>query len=200
MNGDDAIDILARRLRDAGSTAHSRTLLATVLTHCHRALNIHQRVQRATATLTMVGGRPFYQTSEIASDVGRIERVIAAERSLPEIPWGALIQNDPRWLRTIGDRPQMWARFGRTAVVITPAPWDDFDVTISYLVVPPEITDAATTILWPEELIPLLLDIAEGVMLCKARLYDAMDGAMSRAAQGVRATPGAGWPWRKVNL
>lgn len=198
MNGDDAIDILARRLRDVGSTAHARSFLATILTQCHMALNIHQRVQRTTATLSL-DGRALYETSEVAADVGMIERVIADDRDLSEIHWKHLIQNDPTWLRTTGSRPETWARIGRTLLVVTPVPWEPLDVTVSYLVVPPAITDAAVAILWPEELVPMLLDLAEGVVLCKARLYDAMDGAMSRLVTTITTRAGAGAPWRKVN-
>ncbi len=198
MDGNDAIDFLARRLRDVGSTAHPRALLATVLTQCHRTLNIHQRVQRTTTTLNL-NGRTLYRTSDIAADVGSVERVIVDQRDLQEIHWTHLIQNDPRWLRATAERPRTWARIGRSLLAITPAPWEPLDVTVSYLVVPPAVVDAATAILWPEELMPQLLDLAEGVMLCKARLYDAMDGAMSRVATSVKGSPGVGAPWRKVN-
>ena len=199
MNGDDAIDLLARRLRDVGSTAHPRTLLATVLTQCHMALNISQREQRDTAMLSL-DGRSLYRISEVAADVGELERVIVDDRALSEIHWTQLVQNDPKWLRTTGERPETWVRLGRTLLVVTPVPWEPLDVTVSYLVVPPAIVDAATSILWPEEMIPMLLDLAEGVMLCKARLYDAMDGAMSRLVASLSARAGAVQPWRKVNV
>lgn len=198
MNGDDAIDALARRLRDAGTTAYTRAFLATVLTHCHRALNIHQRVRRAEATLA-IDGRALFRTTEVAADVGRIERVYVEDYDLTEVHWSHLIQNDPEWYRVQADKPRTWARYGRSLLVVTPTPYEPIDVTVSYLIVPATITDAATPIDWPEELIPMLLDLAEGCALVKSRVLPAMDGAMSRFVGALGARPGTGLAWRKVN-
>lgn len=200
-SGATLIDALARRLRDTSNTAHPRDLLRRILSQSQRALNLNERVRRkTTATFTTSVRRTLYRTSEIASDVARIERIRFLDRTLPETDWRSLVDNSRTWYRDVADRPYTWARIGSTLWVLTPITRAPITVEVVYITVPADLVDGATLVDFPDEFIPLLVDLAEGVVLLKARLYHAMDGPMSRLAAMMPQKPGASVPSKVTNI
>lgn len=199
--GATLISALALRLRDSGNTAHPRDLLRRVLLHSQRALNLSERLRRkTTVAFTTSGRRTLYRTSEIASDVARIERIRYLDRTLHETAWQELIGNSRTWYRDTADRPHTWARVGGTLWVLTPASRAPITVEVVYVTVPVDITDDTTNIDTPDEYVPMLLDLAEGIMLFKARLYAKMDAPLSRLAAMLPQKPGAVTPARSTNV
>jgi len=200
-NGNVLINTLARRLRDTANTAHPRDLLRRILSQSQRALNLHDRIRRKTSvTFTTTPGQVLYNNTAIGSDVSRIERIIALDRSLPEVSWQQLVDNSRNWSRQSGARSHMWARIGGTMWALTPATWDPQVVTVVYITTPADVVDGATPIDFSDEFVPMLLDLSEGIMLLKARLYPQLDGCMGRLAAMLPQKPGAGAPRDKVNI
>jgi hypothetical protein len=200
VTGAAAITLLAARVRDSGNTAHTRANLATILTQAQRAINLHLRVRRDTGTLTLDYGRTLYRTSEIASDVARVERVRALNRTLPEVAWGHLVNNRRDWYRASDDQPATWARIGSTLLAITPGPWETLDVEVVYVTTPTDVVDDATELDVPDEHMPMVLDLAEGITQLRSRQFAAMTAPMTRLASMLPQRPGAGVPRASVNV
>jgi hypothetical protein len=200
VTGAAAITLLAARVRDSGNTAATRGNLATILTHAQLVLNLHLRARLATATLTLDLGRTIYQTSEVAADVARIVRVRALDRTLPEVAWAHLVNNRRDWYRATGDQPATSARLGTTLLVITPAPWEAMDVEVVYVTVPTAVVDDATELDMPDEHMPMVLDLAEGITQLRNRQLAAMTAPLTRLASMMPQRPGAGVPRASVNV
>lgn len=193
--GTDLITTLAQRLRDADSTAHSRDLLLRILSQSQRAINFHDRVRRqTTVSFTTSVGRTLYRTSEIAADIARIERIRVFDRTLHEVNWHELKDSSPTWYRDVAGAPHTWARIGGTLWALTPGSWDPRAIEVVYVIITADVVDDATAIDLPDEFVPMLLDLAEGIMLMKARLFAQMDGALRRLGAMVPLTPKAGVP------
>lgn len=186
--GATLIDALARRLRDTSSTAHSRDLLRRVLSHSQRAINLATQARKDEVSFTPEAGRVLYARTEVAADVGRIMRIIAG-RTLPEMRWQQLMDNDRRWLRAIGARHVAWARIGGSLFALHPALWQPDPVTVTYAIVPADVVDGATNVDLPDEVLPQVMDLSEGIMLAKARVVHAMEAPMKRLAAMVQLMP-----------
>lgn len=179
-SGSDLITALAQRLRDASSGAHSRDFLLRVLSHSQRAVNLAKRGRKASATLTVAPGRTLYETSAIAANVARIERVIHQQRPLPEVLWRQLINNNPQWYRDTDDSIRCWARIGGNLFVLYPTIWEVDTVTVIYTTVPADVIDDVDPVDLPDELLPTVMDLAEVIVLAKGRLFHAMEAPMGR--------------------
>jgi hypothetical protein len=200
VTGAEAIDALSARVRDTGNTAHPRATLATLLTHAQRALNLHLRARRSTATVSLEPGRTLYYLADIADDIARVERVIVNDRTLAEVAWTHLVYNNAEWYRADASEPATWARVGTTILAVTPAPWSTLEGSVVYTVIPPDVADDATELTLPDEHNALLLDFAEGLTMLRARQFAAMNGAMTRLAMMLPQRPGAGVPRAAVNV
>jgi len=183
--GATLIDALSRRLRDTSNTAHSRDLLKRILTHSQRAINLAQQAKKASVSFTPDPGRTIYTRTEVAANVGRILRIIA-DRTLPEVRWPMLQDTDRHWYRAIGGRHVQWARIGGNLFVLHPALWEPEAVTVIYVTVPADVIDGATNVDLPDELLPMVMDLAEGIMLAKARITHAMDAPLTRLAAALQ--------------
>lgn len=182
------IDALSRRLRDTANTAHSRDLIRRVLSHSQRAINLAQQAKKTTASFTPSAGRTIYARTEVASDVGRILRIIS-DRTLPEVAWRHLQNVDPNWYRAVGARHVQWARIGGSHFVLHPALWETDPVSVVYVTVPADVVDGATNVDLPDEMLPQVMDLAEGIMLAKARLLPAMEAPLARLAAMLQLQP-----------
>lgn len=200
MTGATAITALAARVRDSGNTMHTRANLASILTHCQRAVNLHLRVRRDEATLTLDFGRTLYRTNEVAADVARIERVRVHGRTLPEVAWGHLMHNRNDWYRAVDDAPSTWARIGSTLLVVTPAPWEALDVEVVYVTTPTAVADDAVELDLSNEHVPMLLDLAEGITLLRGRQLASLNAPLTRLSMMLPQRPGAGVPRASVNV
>jgi hypothetical protein len=187
--GATLITELARRLRDSGNTAHTRVLLGQVLSHCQRAVNLQLRLVKATVTFTPNAGRTLYTTDELAADVGRIERIRALDRMLPELPWRGLLGNSATWYRDVGMQPRVWAQIGSNLFVLSPRMLVPEALDVVYTIIPADVADAATDVDLPDEWVPLVLDLAESVMLFRARLYGPLEAVMARLSTLIPLRP-----------
>lgn len=188
--GEALIDALSLRLRDAGNTAHSRDLIRRILSHTQRAVNLAQKVRKTdTTAFTPSAFRTLYRTTEIAADVGHIERIRVLDRTLPEIPWSQLVNNSRTWLQDVGSRHRVWSRIGGTLFVLAPRIHTPVAVNVVYTTIPADVVDDATNVDLPDEWLPLVLDLAEAVMLMKARLYAPMEDVMQRVMTMLEQKP-----------
>lgn len=188
-DGATLITALARRLRDTSNTAHPRDLLRRVLSHSQRAINLAQQLKKTTATFTPDAGRTLYEIGEVAANVGRIVRIRAADRTLPEISWRQLVDNSRTWFRDIDTQHRTWSRIGGNLFVLTPALIVPSATEVVYVIVPADVVDDTTNVDVPDEWLPLVMDMAEALMLLRARLYHALDGPMSRIASTLSIKP-----------
>lgn len=181
--GNALIDEVARRLRDTTNTAYPRATVLNVLNRVQDALNVRLGLVHATATFS-TGNQALYLTSAIATNYAYpVQMFDVSGRELDLVPFDRLTQQDDRWLRTEGTRPEFYAPIGRELLAIGPIPRTPMTLTLRYIKHPTALVDAAAP-LWdlPDEHKPLLLDLAEAVLLLRARDFRAIQEAVNRAA------------------
>lgn len=174
FSGATLITSLARRVRDTSNFAHPRATLLDILNRCSYSLNAATRSKIRSVTMTPTAGRVLYPTTEVASDVIYIIGVQdTGGRDLMEVPWPVLVLNDPDWIHTVGTRHQMFSRIGRDILVLYPAVKDAdvLDLTIKYVQVPTALADDGVAWVLPDELEPVLLDLAEPIVYLRGRIF-----------------------------
>ena len=185
-SGAQLIDALARRVRDTTNFAHSRVFLLDILNRCSYSVNASTRSKVTSVSLTPDPGKTLYATTAI--------KVIGVRdingRDLMETPWQSLVLNDPSWLHRIGPQHEMFAQIGRDLLVIYPAvkAADIRALTLRVVTTPTALADDAVAWALPDELVPLLLDLAEVIVLFRGRVFfpsSAMDAPLQRVAEAI---------------
>lgn len=182
FSGANLINETARRLRDTLNTGYSRVLVLNVLNRCQDALNIRLGLVHGSATFN-TSNTSLYSTSAIATDYAYpVQLFDANQREIDHVKFDALTNQDDDWLRTFGNRPEIFAPIGRELLVVSPIPYVSMQLTLRYVKHTTALTDGATTIDIPDEHKPLLLDLAEAVLLLRSRDFHGMQEAVSRVA------------------
>lgn len=183
FSGASLINELARRLRDTLNTGYSRVLVLNIINRVQDSVNVRLGLVYGTATFATTG-TAFYSTSAIASNYAYPVAIRdEQQREIDMVPFSKLAAQDPEWVRRFGDRPEMFAPLGRELLVISPIPQKAQTLTLVYVKHPTALADAGAP-LWdlPDEHKPLVLDLAESVLLFRSREFKAMQEALGRAA------------------
>jgi hypothetical protein len=181
--GSALIDELLRRLRDLAATpsAYPRADVLDIINRCQRSINSGLGLFTASASLTITNAS-IYNVTSVGADVIRVVDIRDNDRILKFVPWDQLIYEDPQWIRRRGSQPEIWSRIGRELLVITPISDPDGTVTCVYLKQTTNLADAAAPpIDIPDEFKPVLLDLAEAVLLFRAREWRHSEAALARA-------------------
>lgn len=181
--GNTLIDEVARRMRDTSNTAYPRATVLNILNRVQDAINVRLGLVHATATFA-TSNTALYSTSTIASNYAYPVQMFDAEgRELDLVPFDRLTQQDDRWLRLRGQRPEFFSPIGRELLAVGPVPFSASTLTLRYIKHPTALADAGAP-LWdlPDEHKPLLLDLVEAVLLLRARDFRAIQESLNRAA------------------
>ena len=178
--GAQLIDDVARRLRDTSNTGYPRAMVLRYLNACQKLINIRLGLLQATTTLTTLD-KALYQLDTATPRVLTVRETLGGHE-LANVPWDRLVAQDVDWIRTHGERAEMWSQMGRDVLIITPIPADETSLTITFVKYPTTLADDAGAWTLPDEFKSLLTDLVEGVLLFRAREFNAMQEAMNRAA------------------
>jgi hypothetical protein len=182
-SGSALINELATRLRDPSNTGYPRATVLNIINRVQDAVNVRLGLVHATASFTTTPGVTLYQAASIASNFAYVRQAFDDNNiELDVIPYKKLVEQDPRWIHRVGP-PQVVSQIGRTIIVVTPTPLRPTSVTIKYVKHPTALADAGSPT-WdlPDEHKPLVLDLAEAVLLFRGRQFRAMQEALTRAA------------------
>ena len=182
--------VLGRRLRDTAFTAHPQTLVLRLIDTVQKALNAGLGIRRSTTTFTASARRLFYQNTDVASDIARIDSMRHEGSSLIEIDWHTLMHGDPNWYRRVGPKPTCWARVGGDLFVVWPAPNYGIDLEVSYTRVSPLIDADADVMDFPDEYLPLVEDFCEALLSMKSGKFAQMEDPMKRFTDAITAIKG----------
>lgn len=185
--GNTLITDLARRLRDSANIGYPRATVLDIINRSQRALNAHLGLVTASASLVTTNST-IYSIPAIATDIVRIIEVNEGGRLLTRVPWVNLVHQDDRWLRREGTQAEVYSTVGRDLLILVPTPKVSKTMTVVYVKQTTNLADAGSPLLEiPDEHKPLLLDLAESVLLFRGRNFRNMQVAMGRvtAAMGV---------------
>jgi len=129
----DHIDVIARRVRDASNTAHSRAFVRNIFTRAAAVINTQQEYLYDTVTLSVgTAGKALYTVETDLGEISRVAEVSVNDSILDEVkPWRDLWKISPTWLMDTASVPKAWAAIGRDRVAIWPAPSSDIAITFT---------------------------------------------------------------------
>ncbi len=183
FSGQGLINELAVRLRDPSNVAYPRATVLNVLNYVQYAVNVRLGLVHNTATLT-TGNQALYATTSFATDyIYPVQIFDANNEEIDLVPYTTLVHQDRDWLRAQGNRVLIAAPIGRELLALTPIPYQPQTLTIRYVKKPKALADDAGTADWPDEYKPLVLDLAEALLLLRGRYWNGIQEAISRAAQ-----------------
>lgn len=180
FTGTQLINDVARRLRDNSNTGYPRAMVLRSMNAVQSLINVRLGLLQGTTTLT-TENRALYTVPVTTPRILTI-RETTNGHEIANVPWDQLVTQDENWIRTYGERVQLWSQIGRDLLAIYPIPTDPTSLTITYVTYPAAITDAAVAWSLPDEYKPVLTDLTEAVMLFRSREFNAMQEAITRAA------------------
>jgi hypothetical protein len=194
MVASEMVTTLLRRVRDPQGSQHTPAVVLRLLTEVQRALNTLYAdvVESAQADVQpRVMHLPLEATFPRAIRLLGV-RIFGESRDLTEVPdWRQLATLDRRWFRALGDRHLVWAPVGRDAFVI----WPGVERVVTITAIYARLTDdlaPETEIELDNGLHPLLLDLVEGCLLLRGRMFEPLTTVLERLKVGFSAKGGAG--------
>lgn len=177
--GAQFINDVARRLRDTSNTGYPRATVLTFLNACQDLINVRLALTTATTTVT-TSNTAIYQ---LPTTTPRILTVRDTDsRELANVSWDWLVAQNVDWLRSFGQRAEIWSQVGRDLLILTPIPEVATALTVVYAPYPTQLADDAVAWTLPDEHKSLLTDLTCGVLLFRAREFNAMQDAINRVA------------------
>lgn len=176
------VDELLRRVRDPQATGLSREQALFVLSHAQRVTNAALAQVLSKETITLEPRRLIYQVSELpfGEHCVRPVAVKAGSTTIPPCPWRSLGQTNRRWFRAVG-MPRLWSMIGRDLLVIYPAHGRRLDVEITFVKLTDMLINEDQTPELPDETYTVILDLAEGWVQIRNRLFSSAYAALGRA-------------------
>ncbi len=168
-----AIDRVSRRVRDPQNSAHPRTLVMALLERSEQLVNAWAALVTQEINFEVLPERQIY--GALSVNYPQILRVVGVhdqERELTQIDWMRLHHYDGAWFRRIGPEPQVWAHFGRDALIIHPAVRAPRIVHVMAAITPTLLTTENQDLTIPDPYIPMVLSLVELQLLTKSRELD----------------------------
>jgi hypothetical protein len=182
----EAVTTLLRRVRDPQGSQHTPTVVLRLLTDVQRILNA---LYADVVESQLFTAPPRVMHYPLGATVPKAIRLLSvqtdASRDLaPLKDWRELALLSRSWFRTLGDRPLVWAPVGRDAFVVWPGVDRELSLTAVYVRQTDEL-DLTTIIELSPTYWPLLLDLVEGCLLMRGRMFGpSMDAVTERLKAG----------------
>lgn len=188
MVAHEAVTTLLRRVRDPQGSQHPPSVVLRFLTDVQRTINALYADVIETASI-VVEPRVMHlpMTALFPSAIRLVTVRTDGGRDLSLLPdWRQLALVDRRWFRKLGDRHLVWAPVGRDAFVVWPGVDDVRTLVGVYARLTAELADD-TDIELDNGYHPLLLDLVEGCLLLRGRVFEPLGAVAERLKVGFQA-------------
>ena len=179
---------LLKRIRDPEGLGTTRTFARKILGYAQQLVNgaVSSRIEvREVATEPR---RLIYKLTDLAPNAIKVLKVTDGERDVTKLSsWKQLAHIDRQWSRRLSTRFQAFAMIGNDLIVIYPAKPEASTVRLRYSVATDLFTQDADVLCIQDEYVPLLLDVAEAILLLRKRNYVQLEEVSARIATGLKA-------------
>ena len=122
-------------------------------------------------------------------NVSKIQGIrLASGEDLDPIPFNMLSWLHARWITSVGDRPLSFSLVGRDLLIVRPGVLAPTTVTVFYKPIFPAFANEATLFSVPDEDVDMITDIAEALLLLKARDYQNLQPVLDRLGRNITET------------
>lgn len=178
------VDVLLQRTRDPQGTANTRTFTRQILSMSQQLANAALRAVLDEAELAIEPRRQVYPIKALLPAAAQVVAVRDEDgRDLQEVHWRTLAQVNRQWPRAIGPRFKTYALIGRDLLVVHPASETATRVHVHYAILTADLASDTTRTELHDDFLPIVLDVAEVVLMMRGRSYAPANAALGRIAQ-----------------
>lgn len=190
MTAGELLQRLAIRIR---GEAHTFETMLAILSKAQQLVNASQQAVLASTSLVTVPYLQLYDLSTYVPEQVHVLTVQEGNRDLDRLrDWKELGWHDRRWFRRFGDRFESFALLGRDLLILYPAKDYDSSVTVVYAKLLDPFESGESIVELPDDLTPLVLDVAESLLLIKERRVESIAAAVERISSVLGVTSGQG--------
>jgi hypothetical protein len=169
----EAIDIVARRVRDQENIAHPRPVVMALLSQAQRLLNTRLALFVHEYPFLLQPYQQFYgQLSTVFPDLARPVGFHDGKKELQKGEWNKLHHYRRDWFRALGGAPLVWCPMGRDALVIHPALDHLYEITMHGVPLTAQLGSEIDLFEIHDQYMPLVYDFTETILLAKQRVLD----------------------------
>lgn len=174
------IDSIARRVRDANNTAHSRALVRDLLDRVQVTVNARQEYILTETTITATPGQALYNVETDLGSSITVTEVSIAGRDLDQTTWENLHRISTTYLTDQGSTTGFWAKIGRSLIVLYPAPNYPVDITFTASKRTTELNDDDIPLELRAEDEDILRELTTALLLVRQRDLDMVPHIVGR--------------------
>ena len=179
---------LLSRVRDPNGTANSPVLIWDLFNRLQWAVNAQIEDVVAVAPLALNARRCVYQISAVVPNAQKIVGVRDGDKDLYPMEFDLLRGLDRSWFRRCRDYLKWFALAGYDLLIVGP-PQDSLQeatsVSVVYNAKTTPITSDASTFQLQDENVQSVMELAEAVLLAKARDWPSAQEALKRAVKSL---------------
>lgn len=183
MEAGEIVQRVAQRVR---GDAHTPAVMLEVASKCQQIVNAARQIILDSTTLSTVPYLQIYDISTLVPEQVHVLSVREATRDLDRLrDWRELSWRDRRWFRKTSSRFESFAQLGRDILIVHPAKEEESSVTVVYVKLLDPFESMASTVELHEEHIPLVVDLAELLLLLKERRLDSIPSLIQRVQRAL---------------
>lgn len=172
----EQFDILRARIDDDLATGTDDDALEFLIERAATVVNISRLDIVRDKTVTLTGGQPFHQITDLGRDIARIIGVRVDDRDLDLVSWPQITWSDNEALIESTNRPEQWTVLGGDLLVVHPVQAADLSVQLIYAPVI-DIVDCGQ---FEDRSIGMVLDMAEMLLMVRTRETALLQQMMDR--------------------
>ena len=167
--------------------AHSQEFLLRLISKVQQVVNAGTGLVRETTELTT---HPYMQVYDIRFDLpNQVEMRAVRDSATYDAErlngWHELMYRDRRWFRQIGSRFETFSMLGNDILLIHPGKVFEDSATCVYTKLTAELHELSDQIEIPAERTPLIVDIAEALLLLRERRLESIVPLMKRVLREI---------------
>ena len=174
------IDSIARRVRDANNTAHSRTFVRGILDRLQVITNARQEYVFTDTTITATPGKTLYSVETDLGSSITVTEVSIAGRELDETTWANLHRISPTYLTDTGNTTGFWAKIGRSLIALYKAPSAPVDIVFTASKITTPLNDDNIQLELRAEDEDIVRDLTVAMLLMRQRDLDTVPEIVTR--------------------
>lgn len=170
------IDSIARRVRDANNTAHSRAFVRDLIDRVQVIINAKQEYQLTETILTATPGQALYNVENDLGSTITVTEVSIDGRELDETTWSNLHRISSTYLTDKAGTVGFWAKVGRSLVAIYPTPLTPVEIIFTGSKITTPLNDDEITLDLRAEDEDIVKDLVTALLLTRQRDLDTVQG------------------------
>jgi len=175
----ELIDQVLHRVRDPQGVVASRAFVLDMLSKAQQLVNAKLAFVLDETPLVTEPLRCFYPIRSLLPQSQTVMFVTVGNKDLLRVPWRGFWAMKRGWPREVAEQMQLWSLVGRDVLVLWPSRRVATTVTVKSAKLTTPLVNEQSVPDLPDDVLPLVVDLAEVLVLLKMRKADMAGEAMT---------------------